>query len=103
LENPSSIRHYRYTKKHTILLAVQNNIVANYNRKSDISFSMFKMNHFRNDGKTGLEVDGGIDENVASDVIEAGANALVAGSYIFSHHSCQEAIQLLKAAGGAEA
>jgi ribulose-phosphate 3-epimerase len=46
-----------------------------------------------------LEVDGGIDENVASDVIEAGANVLVAGSYIFSHHSYQEAIQLLKAAG----
>ena len=50
-------------------------------------------------GDRDLQVDGGIDENVAADVIEAGANVLVAGSYIFSHHSYQEAIQLLRAAG----
>jgi ribulose-phosphate 3-epimerase len=50
-------------------------------------------------GERDLEVDGGIDENVAPAVVKAGANVLVAGSYIFSHHSYQEAVQLLKAAG----
>lgn len=50
-------------------------------------------------GDRDLEVDGGIDEVVAPSVIEAGANVLVAGSYIFSHHSYEEAVRLLKGAG----
>ncbi|HOH30174.1 MAG TPA: ribulose-phosphate 3-epimerase [Candidatus Hydrogenedentes bacterium] len=50
-------------------------------------------------GDVDLEVDGGIDENVAPAVVDAGANVLVAGSYIFNHHSYHEAVQLLKAAG----
>lgn len=47
-------------------------------------------------GERDLEVDGGIDENTAPAVVKAGANVLVAGSYIFNHHSYQEAVQLLK-------
>lgn len=50
-------------------------------------------------GDIDLEVDGGIDETVAPAVIDAGANVLVAGSYIFNHHSYHEAISLLKTAG----
>lgn len=46
-----------------------------------------------------IEVDGGIDETTAPAVIEAGANVLVAGSYVFHHHSYEEAIRLLKSAG----
>ena len=50
-------------------------------------------------GDRDLEVDGGIDEVVAPSVIDAGANVLVAGSYVFSHHSYEEAVRLLKGAG----
>ena len=50
-------------------------------------------------GDRDLQVDGGIDENVAPSVIRAGANVLVAGSYIFNHHSYQKAIQLLNRRG----
>lgn len=39
------------------------------------------------EGRTGLavEVDGGIDEQTAPTVVEAGANVLVAGSAVFGH------------------
>lgn len=51
-------------------------------------------------GDRDLEVDGGIDETTAPLVIEAGANVLVAGSYIFQHpNSYLEAIETLKSAG----
>lgn len=43
-----------------------------------------------------LEVDGGIDQQTAPDVVRAGANVLVAGSYIFKSDSYLEAIESLK-------
>lgn len=49
-------------------------------------------------GDRDLEVDGGIDEQTARAVVEAGANVLVAGSYIYRHHSYMEAIDSLRAA-----
>lgn len=51
-------------------------------------------------GDRDVEVDGGIDQNTASDVTKAGANVLVAGSYIFRHESRLEAIETLRNAGG---
>lgn len=45
-----------------------------------------------------LEVDGGIDEITARSVIDAGANVLVAGSYIYRSDSYFDAIQSLKEA-----
>ncbi len=50
-------------------------------------------------GDRDVEVDGGIDESNAADVIAAGANVLVAGSYVFNHDSPLQAIEALKAAG----
>jgi ribulose-phosphate 3-epimerase len=50
-------------------------------------------------GDRDLEVDGGIDDTTVKQVVEAGANVLVAGSYIFRHPSYMEAIETLKAAG----
>jgi ribulose-phosphate 3-epimerase len=50
-------------------------------------------------GDRDVEVDGGIDATTARDAIEAGANVLVAGSYIFQHESYLEAIDTLKALG----
>ncbi len=50
-------------------------------------------------GERDLEVDGGIDDTTAKQVIDAGANVLVAGSYIFRHPSYLEAIETLKSAG----
>ena len=43
-----------------------------------------------------LEVDGGIDQNTAPQVIAAGANVLVAGSYVFGSDSYLEAIESLR-------
>jgi len=43
-----------------------------------------------------LEVDGGIDRNTAHSVIEAGANVLVAGTFIFKDESIQQAIKILR-------
>jgi len=43
-----------------------------------------------------IEVDGGINEATSKDVILAGANMLVAGSYIFSNNDRKKAIDSLK-------
>lgn len=52
-------------------------------------------------GDRDLEVDGGIDDQTAPTVIEAGANVLVAGSYVFgSNGSYLEAIKTLRTAEG---
>jgi ribulose-phosphate 3-epimerase len=45
-----------------------------------------------------LEVDGGIDRDTAADVIDAGANVLVAGTSIFKADSIQAAISSLRTA-----
>lgn len=47
-------------------------------------------------GDRDLEVDGGIDMASAPQVIQAGANVLVAGSYIYRSDSYLEAIETLK-------
>jgi len=47
-------------------------------------------------GDRDVEVDGGIDNATAPLAIEAGANVLVAGSYIFRHESYLEAIESLR-------
>jgi len=48
-------------------------------------------------GDRDLEVDGGIDAQTAPLVIEAGANVLVAGSFVYGSDSYLEAIESLKA------
>lgn len=54
-------------------------------------------------GEKDLQVDGGIDESTVASVVQAGANVLVAGSYIYKHPSRFEAIESLKAAAPEEA
>jgi ribulose-phosphate 3-epimerase len=49
-------------------------------------------------GDRDLEVDGGIDPSTAPDVVNAGANVLVAGSYIYKNASYLEAIESLRVA-----
>ena len=51
-------------------------------------------------GEKDLQVDGGIDANTAKDAVRAGANVLVAGSYIFLNDSYLSAIESLREAGG---
>lgn len=48
-------------------------------------------------GDRDLEVDGGIDDKTAREVIDAGANVLVAGSYIYQSPSYMAAIESLRA------
>ena len=47
-----------------------------------------------------LQVDGGINEQVAPRVIEAGANVLVAGSAVFQQEGGMELIEAFKLIGG---
>jgi ribulose-phosphate 3-epimerase len=47
-------------------------------------------------GDRDVEVDGGIDNQTARLVSEAGANILVSGSYIYGHTSYMEAIESLR-------
>lgn len=47
-------------------------------------------------GDRDLEVDGGIDARTAPQVVEAGANVLVAGSYVFGSPSYLDAIESLR-------
>ncbi len=49
-------------------------------------------------GDRDLEVDGGIDDRTARTVVDAGANVLVAGSYIYKSPSYLDAIESLRAA-----
>ncbi|MFT5703838.1 MAG: ribulose-phosphate 3-epimerase [Rickettsiales bacterium] len=57
----------------------------------NISNKLAKMNR-----KIDLEVDGGINEQTAKQAINAGANVLVAGSFIFNSDNHAEAIKKLK-------
>jgi len=47
-------------------------------------------------GERDVEVDGGINEQTAAEVVKAGANILVAGSYIFGNESYLGAIESLR-------
>ncbi len=50
-------------------------------------------------GERDVQVDGGIDASTVKDVVEAGGNVLVAGSYVFGHDSYLDAIESLKQYG----
>ncbi len=43
-----------------------------------------------------LQVDGGINEQTCKEVVKAGADVLVAGTYIFGHSSYRQAIESLR-------
>ena len=43
-----------------------------------------------------IEVDGGVNDKTAADFLAAGADILVAGSYVFGHSDPAQAIQTLK-------
>lgn len=45
---------------------------------------------------THIEIDGGINETTGRQCVEAGADVLVAGSYVFSNANPEEAIRTLK-------
>jgi len=55
-----------------------------------------KIKHLRRIFKKDIEVDGGITDETAPLVVAAGANILVAGSYIFKSKSKKRAIERLK-------
>lgn len=61
--------------------------------------------HIREGGKTvkgeetapfDIQVDGGINESTARECIEAGANVIVAGTYLFNLPKMEEGVKLLK-------
>ena len=50
-------------------------------------------------GPIDLEVDGGINEETAADVIAAGANVLVAGSAVYGSPDMAQTIEALRGRG----
>ena len=48
---------------------------------------------------THIEIDGGINAETGAQCVEAGADVLVAGSYVFANENPEEAIRSLKALG----
>ncbi len=62
-----------------------------------------KIRRFREWFAGDVEVDGGINADTARLAVAAGANALVAGTYVFKHANYGEAIQSLRSAGLATA
>ena len=46
--------------------------------------------------RTRIEVDGGVNAQTGAELVQAGADVLVAGSYVFSHADPKAAIHILK-------
>lgn len=57
---------------------------------------IYKGDKFLNQFPFTIQVDGGIDRKTASQCVEAGANALVSGSYIYHAPNMAQAITFLK-------
>ncbi len=71
-----------------------------YSERGFLSAMMRKVHDLRAMlGERDLAVEGGIDEHTATACIEAGANVLIPGDYVFGHVSRIEAIANLRHAG----
>ncbi|MBO8167834.1 MAG: ribulose-phosphate 3-epimerase [Thermoanaerobacteraceae bacterium] len=67
------------------------NVVPKINRLKELVNTL--------DKQVDIEVDGGINQETAARVVRAGANVLVAGSYVFKSSGVEEAVRNLRAAG----
>ncbi|MBI3990665.1 MAG: ribulose-phosphate 3-epimerase [Candidatus Omnitrophica bacterium] len=65
-----------------------------------ISDVLVKIRELRKKSSVDIEVDGGINPDTAKQVIEAGANILVAGTFIFKHSNPRLAIEELRRSKG---
>ena len=99
--NPTTIEtnlEYIIDKLDLILVMTVN---PGFGGQSFLTSQLKKIENIRNmiikSGKDiDLEVDGGIKDTNYKQVISAGANVLVAGSYIFNSSNYKEAIESLK-------
>ncbi len=95
---PASVLDYVMDKVDLILVMTVN---PGFGGQKFISSQLAKIQEIRQKiDATGrdidLEVDGGVNEQTAPLIIEAGANVLVSGSYIFGKQDYAEAIRTLK-------
>ena len=67
--------------------------------QSFIAGAVPKIKQLRSIFKKDISVDGGINDKTAKSVIDAGANILVAGSYIFRSNNVRRAIERIRNAG----
>lgn len=67
------------------------NVVPKINRLKELVNTL--------DKQVDIEVDGGINQETAARVVRAGANVLVAGSYVFKSSGVEEAVRSLRAVG----
>jgi ribulose-phosphate 3-epimerase len=59
-----------------------------------------KIKKLRSEFNGYIQIDGGINKETAKNAVQAGANVLVAGTYIFKAIDMKEAIRSLKEANG---
>ncbi len=64
--------------------------------QSFIDSTLSKIKELRSKFDKDIEVDGGITKETAKPVVEAGANVLVAGTYVFGAKNPKEAIESLR-------
>lgn len=69
-------------------------IANTYNKIRELSALIAKKN-----AKVDIEIDGGVNEANAKDLIDAGATVLVAGNFVFSSSDPKKTISKLKALG----
>ncbi|MDD4878493.1 MAG: hypothetical protein PHO02_05660 [Candidatus Nanoarchaeia archaeon] len=91
--NPSSkIRHESIYRSYTQIMTVNpGKCGQKFDRKG-----LKKIKECRKYGHSCISVDGGINEKTAKAVLKAGADILVAGSYIFNAKDRIEAIEILR-------
>lgn len=99
----SALEHVLDDKLDLVLLMTVNPGFGGQNFITGMLPKITKLREMLNDrGLQGvdIEVDGGINEETARLVIEAGANVLVAGSAVFNRPNRADAIRAIRGAGG---
>lgn len=89
--------------RETLDLALCMSVNPGWGAQSFIPNSLSKLERMRHalPGHVGLEVDGGVNDQTAGPVVQAGANLLVTGSAVFGSDDPAEAYARIVAAAGA--
>lgn len=95
--NPTEIEYLLEELDMVLLMSVN----PGFGGQRFISFVLKKVEEMKNmvvkkGLKTLIEVDGGVNDKIARDLIDAGADILVAGSFIFGSNDYKKAIDLLR-------
>jgi len=89
--------------RETLDLALCMSVNPGWGAQTFIANSLSKIERMRHElpGEVALEVDGGVSEQTAGPVVQAGANLLVTGSAVFGSSDPATAYERIRAAAGA--